>query len=69
MFFTYFYRHLKWILFSVATLMALSRIFVGVHYPSDVFGGALIGLVIGYSLALIYNLILVKIYSLFEKTE
>ncbi|NPV11753.1 MAG: phosphatase PAP2 family protein [Ignavibacteria bacterium] len=64
MFFTYFYRHLKWILFSVASVMALSRIFVGVHYPSDVLGGALIGMGIGYLMAVIYNFILVNIYSL-----
>ncbi len=66
MFFTFFYKHLKWILFSVALLMALSRIFVGVHYPSDILGGALIGIFIGYTLALIYNFILKKIYSYFE---
>lgn len=66
MFFTFFYKHLKWILFSVASIMALSRIFVGVHYPSDVFGGALIGILIGYALALIYNFILKKIYSYFK---
>ncbi len=67
MFFSYFYKHLKWILFSVASLMALSRIFVGVHYPSDVIGGALIGLVIGYVLAVSYNIVLEKVYSLREK--
>ncbi len=67
MFFTFFYRHLKWILFSVATLMALSRIFVGVHYPFDVVGGAFIGVLIGYLLAVIYNFLLEKIYSLFGR--
>lgn len=66
MFFSFFYRNLKWILFSVATLMALSRIFVGVHYPSDVVGGALIGILIGYILAVFYNYLLIKIYSFFE---
>jgi len=48
---TYFYRifpKLKWPLFIVATLMAFSRPYVGVHYPSDVIGGALIGVVFGY---------------------
>jgi undecaprenyl-diphosphatase len=64
MFFTYFYKHLKWILFSVASIMALSRIFVGVHYPSDVIGGALIGIAIGYILAITYEFILKKIYTM-----
>ncbi|MCX8056049.1 MAG: phosphatase PAP2 family protein [Ignavibacteria bacterium] len=69
MFFTFFYKHLKWILFSVATLMALSRIFVGVHYPSDVLGGALIGIFIGYTLAIVYNYLLEKIYGYLEKRK
>jgi undecaprenyl-diphosphatase len=50
-FFTRFYPKLKWILFSVASLVALSRVYLGLHYPSDILGGALIGLVIGYYFA------------------
>ena len=38
-------RLLIWIL---AVLISLSRIFVGVHYPADVLVGALIGCIIGY---------------------
>ena len=38
-------RLLIWIL---AALIGLSRIFVGVHYPSDILVGALIGCIIGY---------------------
>ncbi len=38
----------KWIFIIVATLVSLSRIYLGVHYPSDVIGGAIIGAAFGY---------------------
>jgi undecaprenyl-diphosphatase len=38
----------KWIFLIVATLISISRIYLGVHYPSDVIGGALIGAAFGY---------------------
>lgn len=46
-FFFKFFPKLKWVLFGTAFLVALSRPYVGVHYPSDVFFGALIGICIG----------------------
>lgn len=64
MFFGYFYKHLRWILFSVAAIVALSRIFVGVHYPSDVIGGAIIGIILGYICIKICKMIIKKIYSI-----
>lgn len=39
------FRILIWVL---AALASLSRVFVGVHYPSDILAGALIGCIIGY---------------------
>jgi undecaprenyl-diphosphatase len=51
---TYFYRlfpKLKWILFIMAFIIAISRPYVGVHYPSDIFAGAIIGIIIGYIFA------------------
>lgn len=44
-----FYRKLAVPAFVAATLVGYSRVYVGVHYPLDVFGGALLG--IGWGLA------------------
>jgi undecaprenyl-diphosphatase len=37
------YNRLKWAWISVAVLVCLSRVYVGVHYPLDVLGGAAVG--------------------------
>lgn len=39
------------ILIFVATIIAITRPYVGVHYPSDIIGGAIIGSLIGYFFA------------------
>ena len=38
---------LRWPLFALAAVIALSRIYVGVHYPLDVLAGAALGVSIG----------------------
>ncbi len=40
---SHYYRKFAWGWFSLASLIALSRPYIGVHYPSDIVGGALIG--------------------------
>ncbi len=41
----------------LAFLIAVSRLYLGVHYPTDVLVGAVLGAAIGFSLALLYELI------------
>jgi len=42
----YFYNKKLGILFFIATiLMGIARIFVGVHWPTDILGGAIIGII------------------------
>ncbi len=40
------FRRGRWAIFGVASLVALSRVYLGVHYPSDVIAGACLGSVI-----------------------
>ncbi|MEK6552254.1 MAG: phosphatase PAP2 family protein [Bacteroidota bacterium] len=58
-FFTKIFPKYKWSFFIVAALLAFSRPYVGVHYPSDAIGGALIGMIFGY----IFAFIVIKIDS------
>lgn len=46
-----FFPKLKWALFLTAILISVSRIYLGLHYPSDVLGGAILGSVFGYFFA------------------
>lgn len=56
----YFYNEYKYILFIIAAAIAFSRVYVGVHYPFDITGGAVLGVLIGYAMALLAKLALEK---------
>jgi undecaprenyl-diphosphatase len=42
-----FYRRYRWLLFVLVVLMAYSRVYLGVHYPSDCLAGIVTGLLCG----------------------
>jgi undecaprenyl-diphosphatase len=48
-------RRAAWFVFPLALLIALSRIALGVHYPTDVLGGAILGAAIGWLGARLYQ--------------
>ncbi len=60
LFFGSLYRKAMPYLLFVASVIAYSRVYVGVHYFSDVIAGAFIGAGIGYIVALLYQRIILS---------
>lgn len=54
-FFVMFRHKLRYTFLSVALLIGISRIYVGVHYPSDALVGALIGSAVALSILRLYK--------------
>ncbi len=53
----YFLPRWSWAFFLFAAVIAFSRVYVGVHYPSDVIGGAVLGTAIGAFVIVVFRLI------------
>lgn len=54
-----FYRRWKsilWLALLWATLVSIAQVYVGVHYPLDIIGGALLGSAIGYLTGLVFRI-------------
>jgi undecaprenyl-diphosphatase len=49
-----YYPALEWVLWPFAALVALSRVVLGLHYPSDVIAGAAIGWVMARSVLVLF---------------
>lgn len=56
-----YYSKIAWVMFVWASLVAYSRIYMGVHYPGDVFVGAVVGAIIGWVFVILYKLISQKV--------
>jgi undecaprenyl-diphosphatase len=50
-----FFRRSGWGFLAFAAVVAFSRVYVGVHYPSDVIGGALLGAASGWMIVWVYR--------------
>lgn len=66
-FFSILFPKLKWILFTGAALISISRVYLGLHYPSDIVGGAVIGLAFGYIFAI--GILRIEKFYLEKKTN
>jgi undecaprenyl-diphosphatase len=51
----------------LASLIAFSRVYLGVHYPMDVLSGALLGSVIGLGLSVLYQLVVSEYTMILRK--
>lgn len=49
MFWTMKKGNIRWLLILGAVLMAFTRLYIGIHYPTDIIGGILTGTICGYA--------------------
>jgi undecaprenyl-diphosphatase len=45
----------RWFLFLWAIIPSYAQVYVGVHFPIDIIGGAIVGVLLGYIVAYVYN--------------
>lgn len=51
----YLYKKYVFILFVIAFLTAISRVYVGAHYPLDALGGGIIGIILSIAIVFIFK--------------
>ncbi|GGC48887.1 hypothetical protein GCM10011386_46400 [Parapedobacter defluvii] len=51
------WKHILWLALLWAATISIAQVYVGVHYPFDILGGALLGSVIGYLTGLVFRVV------------
>lgn len=64
-FFSKTYQFLRWLLPLIVFLVCLSRVYLGVHYVSDVLAGATVGCLVGFSIHYLFH----HYFRIFTKLE
>ncbi len=59
-----YFTKFTWLFFLWAATISYGQVYVGVHYPLDVLFGALLGCVLGYMVASVYNRRIVPYFPL-----
>lgn len=48
-------RKLGWLFFAISVLMGIARVYAGVHWPLDILGGVVVGIVTAIMVNLVYT--------------
>ena len=59
--FSYLFKRLRIVFWVFAGIIMFSRVYIGVHYPSDVFAGALLGGILAYGIIFLSEKLLSRI--------
>lgn len=57
------YKHFGWLILLWAAIVSYSRIYLGVHYPADVFCGAVFGALLGFLLGKLFFILQKRFYK------
>ena len=68
-FLTQMFRRLAPLFFAIAAVVAYSRVYIGIHYPLDVIGGAAIGLLIAWPMRRLKDMALARLNLTAVKRE
>lgn len=61
--FAQFFQKRRWYFYSIAGLIAYTRVYCGVHFPLDILVGSIFGIAFGYLFYLLYQQLDKKIYK------